>query len=68
MTPQALDTSLSANEIAEDSMQSLSRNMTRVGMGLEECDFISANDFKMLMTLVVIATAAFGCIVNGWLI
>ena len=68
MAPQAFDTSLSANE-TEATMQSFSAtNLAGAGMGAEECDFISANEFKMLMTLVVIATVAFGCIVNGWFV
>ena len=69
MAPRAFDTSLNENEMAEVTAQSLSaKDLAGVGMGMEECDFISDSEFKMLMTLVAIATLAFGCIVNGWLI
>ena len=68
MAQPAFDTSLSANGIAETTMQSLpGRTLAGAGVGADECDFVSDYEFKMLMTLVVIATVAFGCIVNGWL-
>jgi hypothetical protein len=35
---------------------------------LTECDPISLKEFRLLMSFVVAATMAFGCIVNGWLL
>jgi hypothetical protein len=44
-----------------------SGGMMGLGIELEECDPISTREFRVLMVLVVSATLAFGCIVNGWL-
>ena len=69
MAPQAFDTSLSANENAEATMQSLlAGNVAGAGMGVEECGFVGDYEFNMLMALVAVATVAFGCIVTGWFI
>jgi hypothetical protein len=37
------------------------------GSDVEDQEPIGRNEFTMLMSLVVVATLAFGCVVNGWL-
>jgi hypothetical protein len=69
MVPQVFDATPSADEIVEAAIESLSATgLMQSGMSLEECECLSDSEFRMLVTLVVIATGAFGCIVNGWLI
>jgi hypothetical protein len=69
MVPQVFDATPSADEIVEAAIESLSvTGLMQSGMSLEECEVVSDSEFRMLVTLVVIATGAFGCIVNGWLI
>jgi hypothetical protein len=38
------------------------------GFDSAECEPMSDSGFKVLMALVIVATFAFGCFVNGWLL
>ena len=37
------------------------------GSDSEELESIGQDEFRILMSLVVVATLAFGCTINGWL-
>lgn len=69
MALQVSETPGIADEIKKANVPSFSVNgLTGMGFDIEECEPISEREFRMLMAFVVIATFAFGCIVNGWLL
>lgn len=69
MISQMSNISIGTNEALRDGAPSmLAGQMAGAGFDLEECASISDVEFRLLMTLIVAATFAFGCIVNGWLL
>jgi hypothetical protein len=69
MTPQAISTSIAAENAPKASMLSLlAGHFIGAGFDFDECEPIGNGGFNMLMALVAVATLAFGCIVNGWLL
>ena len=69
MTHQMSNTSIAAEDTGKASIATfLADQFVGGGFESEECEPISDGEFKVLMTLVVFAAFAFGCIVNGWLL
>lgn len=69
MNLQTGSTSIAAeNERKPSTLSVLTGHFIDGGFDSAGCEPISDSEFKVLMALVVVATLAFGCIVNGWLL
>ncbi len=67
--PQMTNTSVVAEDRGKASLPSFFAGHWIGGrLHFEDCEPISDSEFKVLMALVAIATFAFGCVVNGWLL